>query len=90
MPRVERLDILADVRGPVVDDTRIAGATARFIGELPRENGAGGFVAVDDELDVFLVCRLCGSVGVEVIVRSTIGVRVRVDTAEVVEVVEQW
>ena len=88
VPMIERLDVLADVRGPVVDDARIAGATAGFVGELPGENGARGFVAVDDELDVFLVGSLGGSVGVEVIVRSTVGIRVRVDTAKVVEVVE--
>ena len=89
MPMIERLNVLADIRGPVVDDARIAGTTTGFVGELPREDGARGFVAVDDELDVLLVCALCGSVGVKVIVGSTVGIRVGVDTAEIVEVVEQ-
>lgn len=87
---IERLDIFADIRSPIEDDTGIAGATAGLVGQLPRENGARGLVAVDDELDVFLVCGLCGSVGVEVVVGSAVGISVRVDTAKVVEVVEQW
>ena len=90
VPRIERFDILADIRSPIEDDTGIAGAAAGFVGQLPRENGARGFVAVDDELDVFLVCGLCGSVGVEVIVRSAVSIRVRVDAAEVIKVIEQW
>ena len=85
--RVQRFDVSADVLGPVVDDGGVAAAAARLVGELPGEDGAGRFVPIDDELDVFFVGFLGCGVGIETIVISAERACVGVEAAQVVVVI---
>lgn len=63
MRLVEALDELARAGGPLRQHRRITPVTTRLVGQLPREDGRRGFVAVDKNLDVVAVDGLAGSVG---------------------------
>lgn len=86
---IELFDVGGDAFGPVVDDVRGAAGAARFVAQFPGEDCCGGFVALDDEFDVFLVGGLGGDVGVEALVGAAVDVGVGYDAAQVVEVVEK-
>lgn len=70
-------------------NVRRAAAAAGLVAELPAEDGGGGLVPRDDELDVLLERLLRRGVGVEGVVVAAVDVGVGVDAAEVVEVVEE-
>ena len=78
---VEGLDVGAYTRGPVCDHGGGAAGAAGLIAELPREDSAGAFVAVDDEFDPDFVGRLTGRVSVEGVVRSPVSGGVGVDAS---------
>ena len=86
---IQRLNILGGRGSPVRDHGAGAPGAARFVAEFPGEDRGAGFVAVDDEFYVRLVCGLGFGVGVEGGVGAAEGGGVGVYAAEVVEVVEE-
>ena len=87
---VEGLDIGGDGRCPGGDHRGGTAGAAGFVAELPAEYVGGTFVPGDDEFDVVLVRGLAFGVSVERSVRSSIGVDVSIDTAQGIEVIQQW
>ena len=75
---IQRFDVRTYVGSPFVDDAGIAARAARFIAEFPAEDGGAGFVALDDEFDVFLIGSLRLSVGEETLMGATVYISVGV------------
>ena len=89
MVPVQGLDEGGGVRGPFGDDGGAAAGAAGLVAQFPAEDRRAGFVAVDDEANVIPVGGLGASVGVKSVVVAAVDVGVGVDTAEVVEVVQE-
>ena len=64
MVGIERLDVLGDIRRPVVDHIGATALAARLVGQLPREDGRGVLVAADNSIDIAAVLSLCFGISV--------------------------
>lgn len=86
---VQGLDVLRDLGGPVVDDSRVAAVAARLVGQLPGQDGIGVGVSAHNSLDVLFVLRLRIRIGEPCFVGSTKRSGISRDTAIVVPVVDK-
>lgn len=88
--RIKTLDVLGRVFDPLEKLGVVAAFTARFIAELPTEDGRARLVALDKHLDVVTVCLLRAGV---VIPRHSVAaesLEVHLDATIIIPVIDEW